>query len=149
MSFVQELGKTQLAQKKTHDRPDPETRFADTGGAAVLVTLIRSCLKPGGRDEYAALLDRMSELARTMPGYISHKGFAADDGERVTVVEFEHAEGLNAWRRHPEHIAAQRLGRQRFYQEYHVQVCSLDRESKFKAGNGSPAASPSRQRIVE
>ena len=23
-----------------------------------------------------------------MPGYISHKGFTADDGERVTIVEF-------------------------------------------------------------
>ena len=100
-------------------------------------------------NECAALLDRMSELARTMPGYISHKGFAADDSERITVVEFEHAEGLNAWRRHPEHIAAQRLGRQKFYNEYHVQVCALDRESKFKAGNGSPTASPSRQRTVE
>lgn len=109
----------------------------------MIVTLIRSRLKPGVRDEYAALLERMSELARTMPGYISHKGFAGDDGERVTVVEFAHAEGLNAWRRHPEHVAAKRLGRQRFYIEYHVQVCSLERESKFEAGNESPAASPS------
>jgi hypothetical protein len=33
-----------------------------------------------------------------MPGYISHKGFFADDGERVTVVEFEHEEGMRAWR---------------------------------------------------
>ncbi len=31
----------------------------------------------------------MSALARTMPGYISHKCFLAEDGERVTIVEFE------------------------------------------------------------
>jgi hypothetical protein len=30
-----------------------------------------------------ALVDRMAALARTMPGYISHKGFFTDDGERV------------------------------------------------------------------
>jgi antibiotic biosynthesis monooxygenase (ABM) superfamily enzyme len=41
---------------------------------AMIVTVFRSRLKPGVRDEYVALVDRMNELARTMPGYISHKG---------------------------------------------------------------------------
>jgi heme-degrading monooxygenase HmoA len=99
----------------------------------MLITVFRSRLKEGVRDEYVALVERMNELAKTMPGYISHKGFFADDGERVTIVEFEHAEGLRAWRTNPEHIAAQKLARQMYYTEYHVQVCTLDRESKFKA----------------
>ena len=64
----------------------------------MIVTVFRSRLKPGVRDEYVALVDRMDELARTMPGYISHKGFTADDGERVTIVEFAHEEGMRAWR---------------------------------------------------
>jgi heme-degrading monooxygenase HmoA len=99
----------------------------------MLITVFRSRLKPGLRDEYVALVDQMEKLARTMPGYISHKGFFADDGERVTLVEFEHEEGLRAWRTNPEHIAAQKLARQKYYTEYSVQVCTLDRESKFKA----------------
>jgi antibiotic biosynthesis monooxygenase (ABM) superfamily enzyme len=64
----------------------------------MLVTVFRSRLKPGVRDEYVALVDRMAAIAQTMPGYISHKGFFADDGERVTIVEFEHEDGLRAWR---------------------------------------------------
>jgi heme-degrading monooxygenase HmoA len=103
------------------------------GNTAMLVTVFRSRLQPGVRDEYVALVDQMEKLARTMPGYISHKGFFADDGERVTIVEFEHEEGLRAWRTNPEHIAAQKLARQKYYTEYHVQVCTLERESKFKA----------------
>jgi heme-degrading monooxygenase HmoA len=99
----------------------------------MLITVFRSRLKPGVRDEYLALVERMNEIAKTMPGYISHKGFFADDGERVTIVEFEHEEGLRAWRTNPEHMAAQKLGRQKYYAEYHVQVCTLDRESKFKS----------------
>ena len=99
----------------------------------MIVTVFRSRLRPGVRDEYVALVDRMTEIARTMPGYISHKGFFADDGERVTIVEFVHEEGLRAWRLNPEHIAAQKLARTKYYTEYHVQVCTLDRESKFKA----------------
>ena len=74
----------------------------------MIVTVFRSRLMPDVREEYVALVDRMIELARTIPGYISHKGFFADDGERVTIVEFEHEEGLRAWRMHPEHRAAQK-----------------------------------------
>src|SRR5262249_20082178 len=59
---------------------------------AMIVTVFRSRLRPGAREEYIDLVDRMVELAKTMPGYISHKGFFAEDGERVTIVEFEHEE---------------------------------------------------------
>jgi antibiotic biosynthesis monooxygenase (ABM) superfamily enzyme len=52
----------------------------------MIVTVFRSRLMPNVREEYVALVDRMIELAKTMPGYISHKGFFADDGERVTIV---------------------------------------------------------------
>ena len=98
----------------------------------MIVTVFRSRLRPGIRDEYVALADRMNELARTMPGYISHKGFFADDGERVTIVEFENEEGMRAWRMHPEHRAAQKKGRESFYAAYSVQVCEVLRDSTFR-----------------
>jgi heme-degrading monooxygenase HmoA len=104
----------------------------------MIVTVFRSRLMPGVRDEYLVLAQRMNELAATMPGYISHKGFFADDGERVTVVEFESEEGMRAWRMHPEHIQAQRKARQSYYSEYSLQVCELVRESNFKRAGGAP-----------
>ncbi len=105
----------------------------------MIVTVFRSRLRPGVREEYVALVERMAALAATMPGYVSHKGFFADDGERVTIVEFEHEEGMRAWRTNPEHRAAQKLARQKYYTEYHIQVCTLDRESKFEAEAAIPA----------
>ena len=105
----------------------------------MLVTDVRSRLRPGVHEEYVALVEKIAAIARTMPGYISHKGFFADDGERVTIVEFEHEEGLRAWRTNPEHIAAQKLARTKYYTEYHAQVCRLDRESKFKAAEQAAA----------
>src|SRR5215469_12206429 len=98
----------------------------------MLVTVFRTRVRPGFRDQYAAAVDPMSELARTMPGYISHKSFYAEDGERCTIVEFEHEEGLRTWRTNPEHLVAKKMARQRYYTEYSVQVCILDRESKWK-----------------
>jgi hypothetical protein len=40
---------------------------------------------------------------------------------------------LRVWRTNPEHVTAQKLARQKFYTEYNIQVCTLDRESRFKA----------------
>lgn len=101
----------------------------------MLVTVFRSRLRSGVREQYVALVKRMIELAETAPGYISHKDFSAEDGERVTIVEFAHEEGLRAWRTNPEHLTAQKLAREKFYTEYHIQVCTLDRRVEIQ-GNG-------------
>jgi len=97
----------------------------------MLITVFRSHLKPGLTEEYNAAVQRMSELAETMPGYISHKTFFAQDGERCTIVEFEHEDGLRTWRTNAEHLAAQKNARLKYYTEYSVRVCTLDRESRF------------------
>jgi heme-degrading monooxygenase HmoA len=106
----------------------------------MIVTVFRSRLMPGVRDDYVSLVDRMVELAAAMPGYISHKGFFAEDGERVTIVEFETEEAQRAWRMHPEHRDAQRKAREIYYSSYSVQVCEVKRESKFDRNTGAVAA---------
>ncbi|HZR60210.1 MAG TPA: antibiotic biosynthesis monooxygenase [Xanthobacteraceae bacterium] len=99
----------------------------------MIVTVFRSRVRPGLRDEYVALANRMTELAKAMPGFVSHKGFFADDGERVAIVEFANEEGQRAWQTNPEHRIAQRLAREKYYLDYHIQVCTLERESKWAA----------------
>jgi heme-degrading monooxygenase HmoA len=44
-----------------------------------------------------ALAPKIYELTESMPGYLSHKGFVAEDGERITIVEFKDQESQNAW----------------------------------------------------
>ncbi len=102
----------------------------------MIVTVFRSRLRPGLQDEYVALVNRMRDLAVKMPGYISHKGFWAEDGERVTIVEFESEEAQRAWQMHPEHIEAQRQGRAKFYEEYDIKICELKRANSFKHKDG-------------
>jgi heme-degrading monooxygenase HmoA len=107
----------------------------------MIVTVFRSRLMPGLQDEYVALVERMREIAIGMPGYISHKGFWADDGERVTIVEFESEEAQRAWRMHPEHVEAQRQGRLKYYAGYDIQVCGVLHEAHFeRKAEGSPPA---------
>ncbi len=97
----------------------------------MILTVFRSRVKPEAQDEYKRWATRMSEIAKKMPGYISHKGFVADDGERVTIVEFDSEEAQRAWALHPEHVDAKKKGRADFYQEYRVLICNVARESKF------------------
>lgn len=99
----------------------------------MLVTVFRSRLNQETAEEYQRWAARMSALAAEMPGYISHKGFAAADGERVTIVEFASEEGLRAWATHPEHVEAKRKGRDTFFTDYRVQVCSVLRDSADRA----------------
>lgn len=93
----------------------------------MIITIFRSRLRPENQEAYQKMAARMHELAQKMPGFISIKTFNALDGERVSIVEFESEETHNAWRRHPEHQEAQRLGRELFYSEFHLQVCKLER----------------------
>jgi heme-degrading monooxygenase HmoA len=72
-----------------------------------VVTAFRSRLRPDA-DAYPEHAARMSKLARTMPGYVEHKVFTAEDGERVTLVTFADRPSHDAWGRHPEHREAQR-----------------------------------------
>lgn len=73
----------------------------------------------------------MYELATGMPGFISYKDFEAADGESVSIIEFDNAENLAAWRNQPEHQAAQREGKERFFQWYDIQVARIERQYSF------------------
>jgi len=99
--------------------------------AQPVLTIFRSRLRPGVEAEYTRWAERMDELAAQMPGFIGIKTFAAADGERVSIVEFATAAEAMAWRNHPEHREAQRLGRERFYSAYDVIVCTPLRRYTF------------------
>jgi heme-degrading monooxygenase HmoA len=99
----------------------------------MIVTVFRTRMNPGAQDEYGPMAKRMSELARAVPGYISHKGFVADDGERVTIVEFESEEALHLWRINTEHRVAKKRGMESFFSEFRFQICSVIRERVWTA----------------
>ena len=102
----------------------------------MMVVVFRARRTPEGLGpRYSEYLDRMVALAIKMPGYIAHKAYVAEDGERLTLVEWENAETLRGWATHPEHVATKALGRERFYADYHLQVCEVVRESKFGREN--------------
>ncbi len=90
-----------------------------------IVVVFRSRRRAENEEAYREEAARIGELARQMPGYVSHKGFRADDGENVTIVEFETMAHVEAWRRHPEHAAAKARGRSEFYAGYSITIAEV------------------------
>ena len=66
------------------------------------VVVFRNRLRPDVGPEYGATGDAMYAIAEKMPGFLSSKDFVAEDGERLTLVEFDSAEHLAGWRDQPE-----------------------------------------------
>jgi len=87
-----------------------------------IVTVFRSRLRPGVEDEYDLVAIEMSRLVRLIDGFIDECFYLAGDGERVTVVRFRDLESHRTWATYPEHLAAQRRGREEFYSWYDISV---------------------------
>ena len=101
----------------------------------MVVVVFRSRLKEGVEAELTKVGMRMYELASSMPGFISYKDFVAEDGENASIIEFESLGAVDAWREHLEHKEAQRRGREEFFSEYQIQVCTPLRVRTLKPGS--------------
>ncbi|MFH1915616.1 MAG: antibiotic biosynthesis monooxygenase [Pseudomonadota bacterium] len=92
---------------------------------AVIFTSTRT----GIDDGYADTASRMSELARTMDGFLGVE--SARDGLGITVSYWESEAAIRAWRDHPEHAKARRLGREKWYEAFTTRVCRVERAQDF------------------
>jgi heme-degrading monooxygenase HmoA len=99
----------------------------------MVVTIFKVRTRPGvDIEEYNARVSDLLARAQRIPGFVSIKGYAAEDGERLALVEFANEDALVKWRGHSEHLVAQELGRTTYYSEYQVQICNTVREYSFK-----------------
>ena len=97
----------------------------------MILTIFRSRLNQETRADYDGFVEPTASLAEAQPGFKGHKLFSAEDGERVTLVEFESIQAQRAWSLSREHVEAKPAGRSRFYSEYKIQICTVARESNF------------------
>ena len=104
---------------------------------AVIFTAQRSL---SGDDIYDITADRMVLLARRQPGFLGVESVRGDDGIGITVSYWVDRDAIANWRQQAEHLAAQALGRQEFYEWYRVRVAEVVAERAFIASNIVDAA---------
>lgn len=91
--------------------------------------VIFSSIRTEGDHGYAAVADRMAELAARQPGYLGHES-ARDPvtGHGITVSYWRDAASARAWKAVTEHQRAQASGRSRWYSDYVVRIATVERD---------------------
>lgn len=85
---------------------------------------------------YAQWSERMVTEVTKIDGYLSHMSFRDPDTRQgVTISYFTDEVAIRRWREFPEHIEAQKLGRDNFYLDYTVQVAEIVREYSWSSIN--------------
>lgn len=79
---------------------------------------------------YGEMVKRMRELAFDKYGCLDF--VAVTEGElEIAISYWESEEAILAWKSDPEHAQAQKMGREKWYKSYSVQVVEVKREYAF------------------
>ncbi len=90
------------------------------------VAVIFTSLRTPGDNGYAAMSEAMDRLAAEQPGYLGIE--AAREGVGITVSYWADEASARAWKQVAAHLGAQRLGRERWYEDYRVRVATVTRD---------------------
>ena len=79
------------------------------------------------------LYDEWSEITQSLvtkiPGFIDFDSYRDPVTRKgVTIAYFETEEAVKLWKELPEHLAAQKLGRSDFYEDYEIFVTKVERQ---------------------
>ncbi len=91
--------------------------------------VIFSSYRTGVDNGYAAMAQKMEELAATQPGYLGIE--SARDGLGITISYWQSLEAIQNWKRNTEHQLAQTNGRKQWYSKFKVRICLVERDYGF------------------
>jgi heme-degrading monooxygenase HmoA len=94
--------------------------------------------RPGHADEegYAAMAEQMDALAREQCGYLGIESVRGADGLGITVSYWATEADAAAWKQVTDHLGAQRLGRERWYQWYVTRIAVVSRSYAWQRETG-------------
>lgn len=104
--------------------------LANTPKSPYFAVIFTSLRKPSD-EGYAAMAERMLELAAQQPGYLGVESVRDADGVGITVSYWSSLESIRDWKAVSEHQVAQELGRSQWYEAYRVRVCRVERDYGF------------------
>lgn len=79
---------------------------------------------------YQDMASEMEALATLQPGYLGMDHARNETG--ITISYWKTLEDIANWKAHLEHQKAQSLGKTKWYKNYTVRICKVEREYHFK-----------------
>jgi len=80
-----------------------------------------------GDEGYSKMSEVMLDLALQQPGCLGVESARGSDGFGITVAYFSDETAILNWKHNPKHLAAQDLGKKRWYDHYEVRVAEVKR----------------------
>jgi heme-degrading monooxygenase HmoA len=81
-------------------------------------------------NEYTQVAARMRELALGQFGCLEFSA-VTEGSDEIALSYWLSEEHIRAWKSHAEHVLAQQLGREHWYESYIVQVAEISRQYRF------------------
>lgn len=103
------------------------TRFAKTP-APPYYAVIFTAERTKGDHGYAAMAEKMMEMALAQPGCLGAESSREESGLGITVSYWRSAEDIARWKQVGEHLLAQELGKERWYSHYELRVAKVERD---------------------
>jgi heme-degrading monooxygenase HmoA len=92
--------------------------------AAPYYAVIFTSLRVEGDNGYIAMAEAMEQLAQQQPGYLGIESARNELG--ITVSYWASPEAIKNWKQNLDHLAAQKLGKEKWYKHYKVRVCKVE-----------------------
>ncbi len=107
---------------------------------AVVFTSVRTSEDADG---YGSTASELFELVRSQPGFLGADSARGPNGLGITVAYFRDEESIAQWRRHADHAAARKLGKERWYSSYAIHVGKVERAYSWPTSESQSAGGPS------
>ncbi|MET2985436.1 antibiotic biosynthesis monooxygenase family protein [Aureibaculum conchae] len=91
--------------------------------------VIFTSLKTENDNGYAAMSEKMVDLAEQQPGFLGVESVREDVG--ITVSYWESLEAIKNWKMNTEHMVARNKGRSLWYKHFKVRICKVERDYDF------------------
>ena len=77
--------------------------------------------------EYDAMAETLERIAREQPGFLGIESVRDASGFGITVSYWKDEASIAAWKKHALHREAQSAGKSRWYLDYALRVCHVER----------------------
>ena len=89
--------------------------------------VIFTAQRTDGDHGYGAMAEKMMAMALAQPGCLGAESTRNPDGLGITVSYWHSEDSIKAWKAVAEHLAAQKMGKQRWYSHYEMRIARIER----------------------
>ena len=75
---------------------------------------------------YAEMAEKMEKLAMEQPGYLGFESARSQIG--ISISYWKDLESIRIWKQNTEHLLAQKLGNEKWYQYYKIRIAGVEQD---------------------